>query len=257
MEAKAETWIAALRRSSDRLAGLVNALDTEELGAQSYDTEWSVAGVLSHLGSGAEIFGLFLDAGLGGTEVPGREAFVPVWERWNALDPRGQADLFVEVDSVLVERFESLGPADRDRFHLDLFGNATDLTGLVRMRLSEHAVHSWDVAVVRDESARVDSAAVELLVDTLPTLVARAGKSDGHERTVRVETTSPARAFALVVGEGVELSPDAGTSAHPTLSLPSEALLRLVYGRLDPAHSQGVTSDGVGLDELRPLFPGF
>ena len=38
--------------------------------APSYDTEWSVGQVLSHLGSQAEIFELFLDAVQGKTGVP-------------------------------------------------------------------------------------------------------------------------------------------------------------------------------------------
>ena len=40
------------------------------------------------------------------------------------------------------------------------------------------------------------------------------------------------------------------------LRLPAEALIRLVYGRLDPAHTPPVETRGVDLDELRPIFPG-
>jgi hypothetical protein len=41
----------------------------------------------------------------------------------------------------------------------------------------------------------------------------------------------------------------------PDLVLPAEALIRLVYGRLDPEHTPpvGGTAD---LDELRRVFPG-
>jgi hypothetical protein len=40
--------------------------------------------------------------------------------------------------------------------------------------------------------------------------------------------------------------------------MPSEALLRLAYGRLDPAHTPAeVVADPADLDRLRRMFPGF
>jgi len=41
------------------------------------------------------------------------------------------------------------------------------------------------------------------------------------------------------------------------LRLPAEALVRLVYGRLDPAHTPALEARGVDVDELRRIFPGF
>ena len=58
--------IGVLRNSHERLAGLVRPLTPEQLRAQSYDTDWTIAQVLSHLGSGAEIATLSLAAALGG-----------------------------------------------------------------------------------------------------------------------------------------------------------------------------------------------
>ena len=63
-------WIRALRASHDRLTAIVNPLDADQLRAQSYDSEWSIADVLSHLGSGAEIFLLNLNSGLAGGDPP-------------------------------------------------------------------------------------------------------------------------------------------------------------------------------------------
>jgi len=39
--------------------------------------------------------------------------------------------------------------------------------------------------------------------------------------------------------------------------LPAEALLRLVYGRLDPAHTPESVVDTNALATLRRAFPGF
>ena len=40
------------------------------------------------------------------------------------------------------------------------------------------------------------------------------------------------------------------------LRLPGEAFIRLVYGRLDSAHTPPVETGSTDLDELRRLFPG-
>ena len=73
------------------LRALAGPLTAEQLQQRSYDSEWSIAQVLSHLGSQAEVFDLWLDAGLTGQEPPGREAFGPIWEAWNARSPQAQA----------------------------------------------------------------------------------------------------------------------------------------------------------------------
>jgi hypothetical protein len=46
-----------------------------------------------------------------------------------------------------------------------------------------------------------------------------------------------------------------GDPPAPDLELPAEAFVRLVYGRLDPAHTPPV-SGTADLDELRSVFPG-
>ena len=51
-----------------------------------------------------------------------------------------------------------------------------------------------------------------------------------------------------------QTTPEPGLSE---LSLPAEAFIRLIYGRLDPAHTPRVEAAGVDLDELRLIFPGF
>jgi len=47
----------------------------------------------------------------------------------------------------------------------------------------------------------------------------------------------------------------AGDDTAASLALPAEALLRLVYGRLDS--DPGLRASGVTLPELKSVFPGF
>jgi uncharacterized protein (TIGR03083 family) len=259
MDTSPDQWIGALRRSHDRLQGLVEPLGLDQLEQLSYASEWSIAQVLSHLGSGAEIFGLFLQAGLIGQDPPGRDEFGPIWHTWNTKDPQAQATDGLRADELAVERFESLDP-DQVKLRLQLFGMDMDLGGLARMRLSEHAIHTWDVAVALDPSATVAPDAVSLLIDTVGQLAARSAKPDGKQRRLAISVTDPGRQFILETGEGVSLT-EADQSdvaaGLPTLRLPAEAFVRLVYGRLGPHHTPPVEADGVDLDDLRSIFPGF
>ncbi|HEU4840528.1 MAG TPA: maleylpyruvate isomerase N-terminal domain-containing protein, partial [Ilumatobacteraceae bacterium] len=66
METDPRHWIAALRASHDALAGVVASLDDEGLTTPSMCREWTVAQVLSHLGSGAEIGRSALVSAIGG-----------------------------------------------------------------------------------------------------------------------------------------------------------------------------------------------
>jgi uncharacterized protein (TIGR03083 family) len=262
MEPSPGPWISALRHSHDRLRASVEPLGLAQLKQRSYASEWSIAQVLSHLGSQAEIFGLFLEAGLTGQEPPGREEFVPIWDSWNARDQQAQASDALRADEETLVRFESLDGDEQARLHLQVFGMELGATGLARMRLGEHAIHTWDVLVALDPSATVAADAVSLLIDTLGQLAARAGKPDGQQRTAHVSTTDPDRRFILETGEAVTLTPSDGeVTSGPGVSelrLPAEAFVRLLYGRMDEAHTPSATEvAGVELDELRQVFPGF
>ncbi|MGH3200660.1 MAG: maleylpyruvate isomerase family mycothiol-dependent enzyme [Streptosporangiaceae bacterium] len=260
METSPEPWIGTLRHSHDRLQALVEPLGQDQLEQRSYASEWSIAQVLSHLGSGAEIFGLFLEAGLAGQDPPGREAFGPIWNSWNAKDAQAQAADGLRADQATVDRFESLDPDQRAQLRIQVFGMDMDTTGLARMRVSEHAIHTWDVAAALDPSARVAPDAVGLLIDTVGALVARTAKPDGKQRRLLITTTDPERQFVLETGEGISLTEADGSDREDgqrELRLPAEALVRLIYGRLGPSHTPPLETDSIDLDELRRLFPGF
>jgi hypothetical protein len=102
----------------------------------------------------------------------------------------------------------------------------------------------------------VPSEAAAVMVDHLDLVVRFGGRPDGDERTVVVATTDPVRHLALTVGaEAVSLSAaDASTAAQ--LTLPAESFVRLLYGRLDPAHTPAGVDESV-VTSLRRVFAGF
>ncbi len=79
--------------------------------------------------------------------------------------------------------------ADQRRFQLSLFERNLDWSGLAQMRLSEHAIHRWDIGVALGAQARVGSSTVDLLVDTLPELAARTGKAGPERLRIGLATT--------------------------------------------------------------------
>jgi uncharacterized protein (TIGR03083 family) len=257
MDTDPHHWIHALRHSHDRLASLVRTLDVDQLRSPSYH-EWTIAEVISHLGSAAELSLQWLEAGVKGAEPPGRETVPAVWDAWNARTPEQQATDGLAWDERLVQRFESLSDDELARFHLSLFGMELDAANFVRTRLTEHTIHAWDVEVTFDPNALVAADAVTLVIDTLGFVAGRVGKPQGKKLRLRVRTSDPERDLFLGVDDAVELTEWTDQPTDGDLRLPAEAFLRLVYGRLDPDHAPEVeiTAPDVTLDDLRRVFPG-
>lgn len=258
------TWIATLRRSHDNLASLVEPMTPEQVRGRSYCRDWTSAQVLSHLGSGAEIALLMLPGALGEGPPASREAFPPVWDVWNAKSPDSQAADAIASDEKHVQRLEELTDEELAAARLDFLGMQLDATGIIRLRLGEHVLHTWDVAVMQDPAATVQSDAVGLLIDNVPQFLApRLGKPLPEPFQVRITTTEPQRDYLLSSGDSISVvnwpgEDAAGDAAVPHVVMPAEALLRLSYGRMDPEHTPAsVSGDAEVLDKLRAMFPGF
>jgi uncharacterized protein (TIGR03083 family) len=263
MTASAQHAIKVLRDTHDRLFTFVASLEPDDLRRQSYCDDWNVAQVLSHIGSASEIGRASLLSALGGGEPFDQAAREALWDRWNAKSPDDQAADAALADEGLVAEWEQIEPDRLQSLRVPFFAGmelgAVESVGLV---LGERALHSWDVFVTFDPAARVDPEAVELLIDQVARMVPWFGKAaqwTGPE-SVAVHTTGPERDLTLRVGDAVSL--EKGTAedgtAGASLDLPAEAFLRLVYGRLDAENvPAAMTSEGVDLDQLHQLFPGF
>jgi uncharacterized protein (TIGR03083 family) len=210
--------------------------------------------VLSHLGSAAVITQRRLDDALAGQGTP--DDFAPeVWDRWNAKNPVVQRDDALAADAALLARLEGVAPDERDRLSFAMGPITIDFARFVGVRLNEHAFHTWDVEVVDEPDAALPEPVVELVVDNLELIARFTAKPTGETATFRLATSTPERSFTIdLTPEMVTFRPGADTP-NPDLELPAEALARLIYGRLDAAH----TPDGdheVALDTLRRVFPG-
>jgi hypothetical protein len=129
------------------------------------------------------------------------------------------------------------------------------------MRLSEFALHAWDIAVAFDPAATVSADAAPLLLGQMANIFAWVAKPehlDGKTATLAVELTDIPESFGLVLGPEMSLA-EVPADPDGTLRLPAETWLRLVTGRLKPEFGTATAKlDGpLSLDELRRVFPGF
>jgi len=263
MTSTADQAISALRTGHDTMAGVVADLPDDALTGISGASEWTIADVLSHLGSGAEIGLAALDASLSGTDAPGGDFNQGVWDRWNAMAPQEQADGFVKANEALVRRYEGLDEPTRQTQQIKMFlPDPVDVATAAAFRLNEFTLHSWDVRVAADPAAVLAADAVPSLLDVAPLMFGWLGRPKdilgGNHIVVAVQTTDPARDFGLEITDQVALA-DSPEESDATLSLPTESWLRLISGRLSPANTPTVvtTSGAVSLDQLRQIFPGY
>jgi uncharacterized protein (TIGR03083 family) len=240
----------ALLESATRLASLVEPLTPDGVRQPSYCSEWSVADLLSHLGSGAVIFRRRLSEG------PDAEVDMQgIWDAWNAKSPDDQAADALVADQALLKAIAAIDAeaeaASPRHFAMGPFN--LDVPTFLSLRLSEHVVHTWDVEVTLDPVATIAPDAAELIIDSLRVIAGLVGKPTGAARSLTVRTTAPSRLATFDLRtDGVSLSvaPDTGGTVADA-DMTADQLIRLVYGRLDPAQAPAAVA------ELLEVFPGF
>ena len=262
MTTLADRTIAALRAVHNQLAALVPNLTDDQLTGPSGASEWTIAQVLSHTGSGAEITLAGYQAALAGEEAPGQEYNESVWARWDGSTPQEQAAAVLGHAAAVVEFLEALSPEQRESLQIKLgfLPFPLSLAAVAGLRLQESTQHLWDVQVALDSSAALDATASEVLLEHLSGdlgfLIGFIGKADAlaSSARVRIGTTD----HGIVVTDSVSIATPVG-DATATFHGPVESVIRLMGGRLRPEFTPAeVHVEGnVTLDDLRRVFPGY
>ncbi|MHB1445354.1 MAG: maleylpyruvate isomerase family mycothiol-dependent enzyme [Acidimicrobiales bacterium] len=251
--------VKALSSSVSRLHDIVGKMDDAALRAPSYDTEWTNADVLSHIGSGAVIMGRRLEDAAAGRDTP-EDFNQGVWDEWNAKSPRDQADTLLETDARFLETAEGMSKEERGRVKVSMGPRSLDFDAFIGMRLNEHALHTWDIEVSGDASLGLSDVVAAQMIDRLEMVARWTAKPTGSERVVAVATSGPERLFTISLSaDRVDFAPgaaDGATDGPVDLELPAEAFVRLVYGRLDAGHTPAFKGPEDLLDELRKVYPG-
>ena len=247
--------LEALRASVERLRQIVEPLDDAQLETQAYPTEWRIADVLSHIGSGAVIMNWRVTDGIAGDPLPDDLA-QSVWDEWNVKSPRRKTDDALAEDRRLVERLAAVSEPERSAFSTQFGPLSFGFDDMVGLRLNEHTLHTWDVEVALDPAATLHAEQTAHVIDKLALIARYTAKPPGSLRTIAVCTTDPARDFVIeLTADAVTFSPEP-SAGERRLALPAEAFVRLVYGRLDADHTPAFEGDSDDLDVLRKVFPG-
>lgn len=262
MSTLADRSIDALRATHDELAAVVPALTEEQLIGPSGASDWTVAQVLSHLGSGAEIALAGYRAALEGKAAPEHSFNESVWERWNAMEPMQQATEYLLHDATVVRMLQGLTTEQREStaVKLGFLPQPLPLATAVGMRLNEAAQHSWDVRVALDQEATVATDAAEVLIEQyvggMGFLLGFLGRPDAVTEAAVISLADSG--VSVVVNDSVSLSNSANEPTARFAGEP-EAALRLIGGRLKAPHlPTGLQVTGnVTLADLQRVFPGF
>src|SRR3954452_14589232 len=108
----ADTHIEALRASVARLHALTLGMTEGDLTRQAYPAEWTIADVLSHLGSGAVIHQRRLHDIVAGHDTPD-DFSASVWDEWNAKSTSAKRDDALAADAALLADINAVTPHER------------------------------------------------------------------------------------------------------------------------------------------------
>jgi uncharacterized protein (TIGR03083 family) len=262
------TVIGAIRREYEVLDRWLAALSEQAWQGPTACSEWPVYKVVSHLGSGAEITLQTILEQVGGGPPADQEARQKVWSHFDSLT--APQPLYAEFRDRNQQYFAALDalPADKREQRVKFFAGELPVAGFSLYRLGEFTLHSWDLRVGLDPTARLLSTTVgPYLPQSLQTMNRRANKDakqalDGTAWSVALWGPVE-RQFALVVRDGnVEAVDEPPGTPAASLRISAEAFCRLCVGRLPLEQAERDGEVDLGGDRatalrLNELFPGF
>ena len=256
-----------VRAEAAALAADWNGRDAAAWDAPSACRGWAVRDVAAHLTQGAERAVVVVRHALDGTPAP-------------ELSPVDRAARARELRALSGPALAARFPRDVDAVFTLLEGaseQALDTTVTVpagphtllqfaTQRLSEAALHHWDVRAPTDPRATLRPEAAALFVDYLMGRMARMAHVEApaqRDLTYRFDLEGPGGgAVTLTIRNGAATATrGAPAEAECTVTMPVEGWIRLVWGRLDLARALDAGTVRVAGDreralELPGIFPG-
>lgn len=269
-DAQAKEKIRALgrevRAEAAALAADLAARDDAALEASSACKGWAVRDVAAHVTQGAERAVDVVRYALQGSEPPPfspqqrlarmREMRALSGPELAARLPRDLDTAFTLLEGAPVEAYDTVVTVPAGPHTLLQFAS---------QRLSEAALHGWDVrsATEPDAILRPEAAAefIDYLISRMPRMV---HAEPGQNATYRFDLTGPGGGPVTVSIRDGQGTAERGVheAAELALALPVEAFIRLAWGRLDVGRELGagkadlLEGDRASATRLQMLFPG-
>jgi uncharacterized protein (TIGR03083 family) len=264
--------LGAVRRAVQREAAAMAAdwrsRDAAAWEAQTACREWTARDVAAHVTDGAERAVVVARAALAGEPVPQYDT-AERRRRHAALRGLPGDELAARMQRDLAAVFEQLDGVPAATLHgttANLGGGPHTLAQFADQRLVETSLHAWDIRAGSDPTATLTPETAAAMIDFVLWRVPRlAHRGDAHGVAPRylceLEGLGGGPVTLEIGQDGVAATRGAGTGADPTLTLPVEAFIRLVWGRLDAGRDldRGVVQTEAPREAvlaLCALFPG-
>jgi uncharacterized protein (TIGR03083 family) len=260
--------LAALRRRSDELVRVIEALSAVEWDQETNCAPWRVHDLATHLVTSGEGFLQNIRRGLAGTvePPPGRP------ERQAQLvtgGPRTVAAALAQVTTDFEALYSGLSDEQLDTVCFHRRGNRS-ICWYAAHRLAEVAFHGWDLETSLGRAPRLDDGIARLLLPTLiesnvpRTYAAGLSQARGSgERYLLRVADDPAAAWLVTIdadalhvssGDALPVSQvDAPADVRVTASAAELALL--VYGRAALTTLAGVEGEPASIGRFAEIFP--
>jgi uncharacterized protein (TIGR03083 family) len=254
----------AIRREYEMLDQYLAALRLEHWAGPSACAGWPLQKVVSHLGEEAETGLVLLKHNLDGAERPSRERFRVIWDYFDSLAPEPLYAAFRDRNEAYLAYLEAL-PADKQQQRVRFFAGEAPLGEYLQYRLNELALHSWDIRVVLDPTARLlpDTTRTHLahILDTVDLEVPAdvRARLAGTAYVFMLTGPVPREVVLVVEADKLAIADRAAGGAVANLRLPAEAFIRLCAGRLplpsaEAAGEVTVEGDRSAATSLNALF---
>lgn len=227
------------RRESDLFRDYMRNLPEKKWLNMSFCTDWTIKDVVEHnVVAGMGFLSVIRRALKGETELAYNKEFAESFEpQISNLNRLELANKLAEDTHEMYDLLEKASPEILNT-PVKLRYGSVPLSQLGNMRLNELSLHSWDVRVVDDLTAKVSRDTLPLILPTLvkimpglanqPTLEKIDSLSYQFEITGSV--TGPA-AFKVASGKPIS-APEYVDNPDVTMKIDADAFLRLAWGRL-------------------------
>ena len=242
------------RRELDRFETYLQGLDADGWLEQSYDTDWRVYDVVSHVASQSVIYLGFLATWFEGSPPMAQEQMQAVWDKFNALEASAMLPEFRKAKADYLVRIGAL-PGEAGQKEIESFLGKAKAETMLALRLHEVALHSWDIYVARDRRATLPADVVNQL---LPIQLLMRGRRkpaalDGKRVHLRA-TDQPWQQLIDFRAEKPAVQEGSADGADLTLEGPAEELCRVLAGRHHvPGSSPALNRHGASAQDLAAL----
>ncbi len=247
-----EYRIELCQAAAEQLTQYLQTLSVEAWCHPSACEAWEVRDVVAHLTWGAELYAGAIARGMQGDTSPLEDSPPPgtltraelsalIAQRSIAYrESLGEHLLatFTARHDHLQRLLESFSPQDWEKPCAHPVG-LRPAHWFLTARLTELAMHAWDIWSRRDPTRPLFAASVPLFLERLPGIVARNARPDTLLRAplcyrFAVTGAVPSQHDIVLEGDAVRMEPAGTTAADVRCQCDTETFVLLMYGRLTP-----------------------